>query len=170
MLSVSACLLAAGYLSYLSHLSHPSHSRVQEGHDHWVTCADLDARFGVVYSGSMDRSVKAWDAYTGRCVRTYTGHIDWVNSVHVRGDTVYSGSDDGHVRLWRVASLLDPGLDQDEQVDCWEEHGSPVKQVVFAGPRMVTADVAGVVKCWDIDAVIHTGSMSSFRSHKHPSP
>jgi WD40 repeat protein len=138
----------------------PLVERKREGHEHWVTCADMDVRFGVVYSGSMDRNVKAWDAFTGKCLRTYVGHIDWVNSVHVRGDIVYSCSDEGHVRLWRVASLLDVE-DDDEQIDCWEEHSSPVKHLVGAGPRLITADVSGVVKCWDADALIHSGSLSS---------
>lgn len=138
----------------------PLVERKREGHEHWVTCADMDIKFGVVYSGSMDRTLKAWDVFTGQCLRTYVGHIDWVNSVYVKGDIVHSCSDEGHVRLWRVASLLD-AEDDDEQVDCWEEHSSPVKHLVGAGPRLITADVSGVVKCWDVDALIHTGSLSS---------
>ena len=34
-----------------------------------------------VLSGSGDKTVKLWDAATGRLVRTFEGHSDWVNSV-----------------------------------------------------------------------------------------
>jgi len=35
--------------------------RTGAGHSHWVTCVDMDPASSIVYSGGMDRVVKAWD-------------------------------------------------------------------------------------------------------------
>jgi len=63
----------------------------------------------VVVSGSDDRTVRVWDAATGRPVGDpFTGHTDWVTAVAVGqldGRTVVvSGSSDRTVRVWDAAT------------------------------------------------------------------
>ena len=36
---------------------------------------------GVVFSGSADRTVRAWDATSGSCLYVLEGHADWVSCV-----------------------------------------------------------------------------------------
>ena len=52
-------------------------------------------------SGSIDTTVRLWDAQTGACVRTLEGHGDTVLSVSFSpdGKQLASGSDDGRARL-----------------------------------------------------------------------
>ena len=54
-------------------------------------------------SGSWEM-VRLWDVNTGKHLRTFTGHKDWVNSVSFSpdGQTLTSGSSDGTVLLWKV--------------------------------------------------------------------
>jgi WD40 repeat protein len=56
----------------------------------------------LVASGSHDRTVKLWDATTGKEVRTLEGHGKHVRSVAFSGDSklVASGSGDTTVKLW----------------------------------------------------------------------
>ena len=53
-----------------------------------------------------DRTAKLWEVATGRCVRTYSGHSDSVQScvLSADGGRLVTGSNDGTVKLWATAS------------------------------------------------------------------
>ena len=57
-------------------------------------------------SGSSDHSVRMWDIVLGKCERTLRGHSDWVYSLDVQGNHVYSASWDGSVRVYHSPSSL----------------------------------------------------------------
>src|ERR1700741_1409424 len=52
-------------------------------------------------SGSIDRTIKLWDAATGRLLRTFEGHARAVHSVALSpdGTRVLSGGDDNTLKL-----------------------------------------------------------------------
>ncbi|KAG0467871.1 hypothetical protein HPP92_017199 [Vanilla planifolia] len=67
-----------------------------------VSCLALDTTHGILYSGSWDRTVKAWRIADSRCVATINAHGDAVNTVAVGfGGLVFSGSADGTVKAWQ---------------------------------------------------------------------
>ena len=86
------------------------------GHEEWVNCVAVtpDGRYVVSGSGGswdrdkwIDCTVRVWELATGREVRRFAGHKDWVRSVLVTPDGRYvvSGSSDGTVRLWYIGDL-----------------------------------------------------------------
>jgi WD40 repeat protein len=48
------------------------------GHTDAVFCVDVTNE-GVLFSGSADRTVRAWDATSGSCIYVLEGHTDWVS-------------------------------------------------------------------------------------------
>ncbi|KIK33091.1 hypothetical protein CY34DRAFT_813848, partial [Suillus luteus UH-Slu-Lm8-n1] len=98
-----------------------------------------------VASGRRDGAVKLWNVDTGKVIKTWTGHTEWVNSVSWSpdGGRVVSGSVDGTFRVWDVESgktILGP-INTEEEVYavCYS---SDAKMIATAGIR------AGV-KIWD---------------------
>ncbi|KAJ9267667.1 hypothetical protein DTO195F2_1 [Paecilomyces variotii] len=57
-------------------------------------------------SGSIDRTVKLWDAITGTLLQTLEGHLDFIRTVKfsLDGRFLISGSNDGIVKLWDTSA------------------------------------------------------------------
>ena len=57
-----------------------------------------------IISGSMDKTIKIWDANTGQCLKTLNGHSHYVNSVAYSpdGTKIISGSSDKTIKIWGV--------------------------------------------------------------------
>lgn len=53
-----------------------------------------------------DNCLRIWDVAKGECIRTLTGHTNWVDSVYLSQDERYalSGSYDNTLRLWEVST------------------------------------------------------------------
>ena len=79
-----------------------AHKATLTGHTDWVTSVAFSPNGLTVASGSVDETVRLWDAVTGAHKATLTGHTGWVTSVAFspNGLTVASGSEDETVRLW----------------------------------------------------------------------
>ncbi|KAF3053387.1 proteinral transcription repressor [Didymella keratinophila] len=85
----------------------------QEGHKDSVYSVAFAPSGGRLVSGSLDKTIKMWELTTptrfvpgnapsGKCVRTFEGHKDFVLSVALtpHGDWVLSGSKDRGVQFW----------------------------------------------------------------------
>jgi WD40 repeat protein/serine/threonine protein kinase len=72
-----------------------------------VASAAISPNGKVIGTGSWDRSVKLWDAASGRAIRKITrAHGGYINSVEFSPDgrQLLTASDDGTAKLWDVAS------------------------------------------------------------------
>lgn len=59
---------------------------------------------GRVFTGSYDNTIKVWNLDWGLCEATLEGHVAWVRCLlaHAREPLLFSGSDDGLIKVWRV--------------------------------------------------------------------
>jgi WD40 repeat protein len=85
---------------------------VKAGHTRYLEASTtkpvfrLVVRDGQVFSAAGDKMVRQHDAASGRLVRTYQGHGDWVYAVdyHQATGRLASGAFDGEVRVWDTAT------------------------------------------------------------------
>ncbi|GAA0171600.1 hypothetical protein LIER_25590 [Lithospermum erythrorhizon] len=72
-------------------------------HKERISCMAYYHAEGLLYTGSFDKTVKAWRVLDHRCVDSFLAHEDNINSVVVNQEDgcVFTGSSDGCVKIWR---------------------------------------------------------------------
>ena len=71
-----------------------------QGHTHWVHC--LIVHNNILYSGSSDKTIRAWNLDTNECIATLQGHTDSVFCLIVHNNILYSGGDENTIRAWQL--------------------------------------------------------------------
>lgn len=69
-----------------------------------MTCLAWLGTSRFIVTGSMDGKVRVWDGLSGDCVKTFSGHIDPVQSISVSagGDFIVSVSLDKTARVFEI--------------------------------------------------------------------
>ena len=89
-----------------SHISSPSPQIYsQQQQDQLTSC--------LLYTGSDDHTIRQWCVESGRCLRIFEGHSDWVRGLKVttKGDVLYSGSADCTLRVWETGTDTEKSKD-----------------------------------------------------------
>lgn len=75
----------------------------RQEHKDCVSCLAYYHAEGLLYTGSYDRTVKAWRVASNKCVDSLVAHEDRVNAIVVNQDDgcVFTCSSDGSVKIWR---------------------------------------------------------------------
>ena len=73
-------------------------------HTEEVTSACFGLDENVIISGSDDRTVRIWDALSGKCLQVLEGHQGQVRTVAFspNGSLLASGSEDGTIKIWGI--------------------------------------------------------------------
>ena len=98
-----------------------------------------------IISGSGDKSVKIWDAATGNCLQTLTGHTSHVFSVAYSpdGQHIVSGSFDKSVKIWDAAT--------GNCLQTLTGHTWIVSSVAYSpdGQHIISGSFDNSIKIWD---------------------
>ncbi|KAK3862746.1 hypothetical protein Pcinc_031420 [Petrolisthes cinctipes] len=117
--------------------------RVLKGHDdHVITC--LQFNYNIIVSGSDDNTLKVWNATSGKCMRTLTGHTGGVWSSQMSGNLIVSGSTDRMLRVWDA-----------ETGECFHTlygHTSTVRCLHLHGSRVVSGSRDATLRVWDVNS------------------
>jgi F-box and WD-40 domain protein 1/11 len=103
-------------------------------HGHNAAVNAVQIHDNTIVSASGDRTVKAWDILTGKCIKNYSGHNKGIACVQFDGRRVVSGSSDNTVRIFDA--------DQAAEVACLSGHQSLVRtvQARFGDMDIVTSE------------------------------
>lgn len=74
------------------------------GHQQGVRSLSLSSS-GRLISGSEDKTIRIWNALTGKCEEILDGHDDFVRVVlGIKEERVVSGSRDNSLRIWDIGN------------------------------------------------------------------
>jgi eukaryotic-like serine/threonine-protein kinase len=116
------------------------------GHSDSVTSVCFAPDGSRLVSGSLDTTIRVWDAKIGTSLLELRGHSGPVNSVRVSPDSsqVVSGSTDGTIRIWDLRS----GVSLREI----KGHADSVQSVDISpdGKRIISGSEDKTIRIWDL--------------------
>lgn len=72
-------------------------------HKDYISCLAYNYEEKLLYTGSWDKTVKAWKILENRCVDSFVAHESHVNAITINQEDgcVFTCSSDGSVKIWR---------------------------------------------------------------------
>ena len=115
------------------------------GHSGYVYSVAYSPDGTKIISGSVDKTIKIWDANTGVCLKTLEGHSEYVYSVAYSPDgrRIVSGSNDKTVKIWDANTGV--------CLKTLKGHKNFVLSVAFSpdGTKIVSGSRDNTIKIWN---------------------
>ena len=117
-----------------------------DNHADYAYCLSWNHDGTQIATGSYDKSVKIWEANTGKVLKTLKDHADAVYAVAFRpdGQRLASGSADRSVKIWDVAT--------GKRLYTLSGHGDVVYSVAFnmAGNQLASCGADKTLRVWNL--------------------
>lgn len=123
--------------------------RTLKGHAGPVTC--LLVAGGMLFSGSLDRTVKRWDTRKMVVDLSMEGHTSAVWCLSFVVDVLYSASEDMTVRRWDAK--------KGTPLSVWQEHSGPITCMLTHGRYLFTGSQDTTVVRWDLVSLQREASL-----------
>jgi len=94
-----------------------------------------------ILTSALDNTIRLWETASGRCVRTYFGHVEGVWTIAADTLRIVSGSHDRTVKVW------DPRSGKSEKT--FAGHAGPVTCIGLSDGRMCSGGEDGEVRVYD---------------------
>ncbi len=121
---------------------------VLQGHENTISCLAVDVNVDSrqLFSASFDRTIKAWDAQTGKCSKTLQGHTGLVYRLvaDAKSRQLFSVSLDGTFKVWDTRTGKCRGTLQGHEGIVYCFTANVKRGLLFSGSSDRT------IKVWDI--------------------
>lgn len=118
----------------LVHDSHPEQTTtttlITEPYGPGFTTCDRPMPPRYMLTGALDSTIRLWDTYTSRCLRTYFGHVEGIWALAADTLRIVSGAQDRMVKVWDMRS--------DKCNKTFTGHAGPVTCIGLSDSRMCT--------------------------------
>ena len=86
------------------HFPQPIAQSITEPYGPGFTNSDRPMPPRYMLTGALDSTIRLWDTYTSKCLRTYFGHVEGVWALAADSLRVVSGAEDRMVKVWDTRS------------------------------------------------------------------
>lgn len=76
--------------------------KIIEFREHTETVNSIALQDNLLITGSNDRTLRIWNRFTGKCLKTISNHTSWIDSVAIEGDTIVAVSCDKRVSIYKI--------------------------------------------------------------------
>jgi len=126
-------------------------------HSHAITALAWEPDGRRLASGSLDDTVKIWDATTGREAQTLRGHVDRITSLSWGPEgRLASTAGDGSLRIWNSISDQESTVLPGHSVRATSVSWNPI------GQRLASGGDDGIVRVWDTST---RKEVATFKGH-----
>lgn len=105
----------------------------KESKEIWHCCLSNDEKY--VLACSHDKNFYMWDKETCQCIRTFTGHVGYVQTICISTDGLHvvSGSKDGTFKIWNIETAQVIGT-----IDKYKNYIEYVKKIAMSNKYIIT--------------------------------
>ena len=119
--------------------------QILEGHGHSVNSVTFSQDDQKIASGSIDQTIRTWEAVTGKCAQTLKCHGGWVTSVIFSHDDqkIALASAENTIRIWDAI--------MGKCVQMVEGHGDTIYSVILSrdGRQIASSSANNTFRIWE---------------------